>query len=122
MPSIAGYEVTGWRGRLRPAEMAIDVEDAQPGVDGHIASLGAYRSPRAEIITIVDVNDIKAVTDLVNAYRRLYGTSVTVIDPTGVTWSGVFIAGMSPEWDMKASGGFRVTAVWSLVPQSSIPP
>lgn len=122
MPSIAGYSVTGWRGRIRPAVQTVDLEPAQPGVDGHVASVGAYRAEPVEIITAVDLNDLETTTTMINNYRRLVGTSVTVIDPYPISWPGVFIANMVPDWDKLISGGYRLTATWTLVPQSVNPP
>lgn len=122
MPSIGNFQVLAFRGRLFPAVPAIDVEDAAPGVDGHVASIGAWRAPISDIITTVDLPTFALVVQAVNGYRNIVGTSVTVVDQFDTTWSAVFVQTVQSEYSKIVTGSYRLTATWRLVPQSSIPP
>jgi len=122
MATIGSYTVTGWQGRLRPANQRIAILDSMPGVDGSVATLGSWRADPTEIITRTDVATINQAIDLVNGYRQLTGSSVNVVDQFGVPWSQVFIAATPIcDYDMLINTRYRVTARWLMVVQSSDP-
>lgn len=121
MPSIANYTVVGWLGRIRPAARIIESVAAAPGYDGSLAVLGGYRTAPETVVTTADVASMGQVVSLVNGYRRLTGTPVTVVDQFATTYTNVFVETMLPTWDFLATGGLRVTAVWVLVYQSAPP-
>lgn len=122
MPTIDSYTVTGWQGRLRPSMQRITLLDSMPGVDGSVATLGSWRAEATQIITRVDVATFSAVVSTVNAYRRLGGTSVYVVDQFGSGWASVFQA-MTPDsdYDMLINGKYRITTRWLMVTQSVDP-
>lgn len=122
MATIGAYTVTGWQGRLRPATQRISIQDAMPGVDGSVATLGSWRSDPTEIITRVDVNTINEAIDLINGYRLLGGQSVNVVDQFTIPWSLVFQAATPvSDYDLLLNGKYRVTTRWVMVTQSSDP-
>lgn len=118
MASIGGSTVTAWpSGNLATGAIRPEVETY---IRDGLADRGLVVSPNrgrpTQVVTITDVADAAAATALVSTYLGKVGTAVTVVDQHAVSWSDVQVLDMSASYGAKATGGYRVTATWSLLP------
>lgn len=101
-------------------DMAAGISRAQvetfvrEGVDGAGRHTLAKRPRSVEGPTRKDVADETAAQVTLAAYAALVGTSVTVVDQHGTSWTNVTVEDCTPTRAALLSG-YRVTAQWRLL-------
>jgi hypothetical protein len=118
MASIGGSSVTAWpSGNLATGAVRPEVETyIRDGVPDRGLVVSPNRGRPVDVTTITDVADASAATSLVTTFLNKVGTSVTVVDQFGITWADTQVLDSSSSYGAKATGGYRVTTAWSLLP------
>ena len=112
MATVGGYSVDVLRGLVPALKEAIAVWDV-PGLDGHGAQQVGYRSPVASLLAISLVADNATANTLISNLESLQGTSVTIVDDHGDTYTNCLVVTVDTSNAKKAAivdgaSGYRV--------------
>ncbi len=121
MASIASYTVTGWRGRLYPAQRRIASLPPRSGVNGEAWVYDGWETNPEPIITSAEFATLVLAQGARENYRKtMDGTTKTAIDPLGESWS-VKVQKVVPEISATVTGTFRLVATWTLQVEAAAP-
>lgn len=121
MANIGSYSFTRWEGELAPAGRVSRMIPAPPGVDGHGAVFGGWRSQPATISTGAEVATDLAADSAEDGYRGMVGTSVAVIDGYGRSWSDVLVMDVRLTRAQTLTGTVYLSATWVLLVETTAP-
>ncbi len=122
MASIATYSVTGFRGRLHHAVRRIARLPPRPGVNGEAWVYDGWETEPQQIITTVAVaNYATALTTQTNYRNTQDGTTKTIVDPHGTSWS-VKVQKVEVEISASLSGTtYVVLCTWLVQVEAAAP-
>lgn len=119
MATIASLTVGVYQGQLHLADRSIVIYRA-PGVLEPGTVYGAWQSAADPIETKTAVGSSAAGVTLRDTYRLLVTTFVTVVDPTGATWTNCEVLKVNADLIFTVLGWY-VIARWQLLPEAVAP-
>jgi hypothetical protein len=115
MATIATYTLASFGLMMQAGVPRPIVEtERREGVDGVLAHTLAKAPRPVQGPTTADVATHANASTLADTYRALIGTTVTVVDQFGVSYTGVTVQDCVPEIAQTLTA-WRVTAQWTLL-------
>ncbi len=117
IPSIASYDFDMWRGIIAFGGPNTRLFE-QGGIDGYGVVFGGLKTAPQRILTTARYANQGAAMSDATGERTLIGTSVTVVDQFGASWTNVIV--MDAVVTLAEDGlGWMLNTTWSLLPVSS---
>jgi len=91
---------------------------ARPGIDYQTHRRIGYRARQIELRTVAIVADATAAAVEAAAYKAVQGTSLDIIDATGVTWANCRVLEVRATWRnciYQGAAKTRLAARWTVV-------